>query len=53
MFEGAFTLSDFYRIAGFLLSMYACVSNDIIQTLGTFLSANKKPRSIIYGLIRQ
>lgn len=29
-------------IAGFLLSMYACVSNDIIQTLGTFLSANKK-----------
>ena len=42
MFEGAFTLSDFYRIAGFLLSMYACVSNDIIQTLGTFLSANKK-----------
>ena len=42
MFEGTFTLSDFYRIAGFLLSMYACVSNDIIQTLGTFLSANKK-----------
>ena len=42
MFEGAFTLSDFYRIAGFLLSMYACVSNDIIQTLGTFLSAIKK-----------
>ena len=22
--------------------MYSCVSNDIIQTLGTFLSANKK-----------
>ena len=42
MFEGAFTLSNFYMIAGFLLSMYACVSNDIIQTLGTFLSANKK-----------
>lgn len=38
MFEGAFTLSNFYMIAGFLLSMYACVSNDIIQTLGTFLS---------------
>ena len=36
MFEGAFTLSNFYMIAGFLLSMYACVSNDIIQTLGTF-----------------
>ncbi len=41
MFEGALTLSNFYMIAGFLLSMYACVSNDIIQTLGTFLSANK------------
>lgn len=42
MFEGTFTLSNFYMITGFLLSMYACVSNDIIQTLGTFLSANKK-----------
>lgn len=41
MFEGI-SLSNFYMIAGFLLSMYACVSNDIIQTLGTFLSANKK-----------
>ena len=37
-----FTLSHFYMIAGFLLSMYSCVANDIIQTLGTFLSANKK-----------
>ena len=36
------TMSEIYMIAGFLLSMYACVSNDIIQTLGTFLSANKK-----------
>lgn len=42
MFLEHFTLSNFYMIAGFLLSMYACVSNDIIQTLGTFLSANKK-----------
>ncbi len=42
MFLENFTLSNFYMIAGFLLSMYACVSNDIIQTLGTFLSANKK-----------
>lgn len=48
MFEGAFTLSDFYRIAGFLLSMYACVSNDIIQTLGTFLSANKKTPFLLF-----
>lgn len=29
-------------IAGFLLSMYACISNDVIQTLGTFFTANKK-----------
>ncbi len=37
-----FNMNNFYMIAGFLLSMYACVSNDIIQTLGTFLSANNK-----------
>lgn len=42
MFSGQITLSNVYMILGFLLSMYACVSNDIIQTLGTFLSANKK-----------
>lgn len=42
MFSGHITMSDVYMILGFLLSMYACVSNDIIQTLGTFLSANKK-----------
>lgn len=42
MFSEPFTLSHFFMIAGFLLSMYSCVSNDIIQTLGTFLSANKK-----------
>ena len=42
MFSGPITLSHIYMIVGFLLSMYACVSNDIIQTLGTFLSANKK-----------
>lgn len=36
------TMSQIYMIVGFLLSMYSCVSNDIIQTLGTFLSANKK-----------
>lgn len=28
-------------IAGFLLSLYACVSNDVIQTLGTFLATTK------------
>ncbi len=29
-------------IAGFLLSLYTCVSNDVIQTLGTYLSANRE-----------
>jgi len=28
-------------ILGFLLSLYTCVSNDVIQTLGTFLSSTK------------
>ena len=28
-------------ILGFLLSLYTCVSNDVIQTLGTFLSSNQ------------
>lgn len=28
-------------IIGFLISLYACVSNDVIQTLGTFLSTTK------------
>ncbi len=33
--------STFFMIIGFLLSLYACVSNDVIQTLGTFLSTTK------------
>lgn len=36
------SMSTVYMIIGFLLSMTACISNDIIQTLGTFYSANKK-----------
>lgn len=36
------SMSTIYMIVGFLLSMTACISNDIIQTLGTFYSANKK-----------
>ncbi len=28
-------------ITGFILSLYTCVSNDVIQTLGTFLSSTK------------
>lgn len=36
------SMNTVYMMAGFLLSMGACISNDIIQTLGTFYSANKK-----------
>ena len=46
MLENGFTWSTFFMIAGFLLAMFSCVSNDIIQTLGTFLSANKKTNSL-------
>lgn len=35
------TLSFIFMITGFLLSLYACVSNDAIQTLGTFLNTTK------------
>lgn len=36
-------------ILGFLVALYSCVSNDVIQTLGTFLSANKnKPAWMIW-----
>lgn len=33
--------SNIFMITGFLLSLYACVSNDVIQTLGTFLATTK------------
>ena len=36
------TASNIYMIIGFLLSLYACVSNDVIQTLGTFLSTTRE-----------
>lgn len=42
MFSEYLTLSNFYMITGFLISMYSCVSNDVIQTLGTFLTTSKK-----------
>ncbi len=45
MLADGFTLNTIYMIVGFLLAMFSCVSNDIIQTLGTFLSANKKTNS--------
>lgn len=50
MFSQPFTLSTFYMIAGFLISMYSCVSNDVIQTLGTYLSSSKKfPTWVIWS----
>ncbi len=36
------TPSNIFMILGFLLSLYACVSNDVIQTLGTFLSSTRE-----------
>jgi len=36
------TPSFIFMIIGFLLSLYACVSNDAIQTLGTFLNTTKE-----------
>ena len=35
------TPSFIFMITGFLLSLYACVANDAIQTLGTFLNTTK------------
>lgn len=37
----ASVLSVGVMIAGFILSLYSCVSNDSIQTLGTFLNTTK------------
>ena len=36
------TPSLIFMIIGFLLSLYSCVSNDVIQTLGTFLATTKE-----------
>ena len=44
------TPSNIYMILGFILSLYTCVSNDVIQTLGTFLSSNQnKPFWILWA----
>lgn len=32
----------FFMVAGFVLAAYSVVGNDVIQTLGTFLSSNKE-----------
>ena len=37
-------MNEFLMVAGFSLAAYAVVSNDSIQTLGTFLAANSKRR---------
>lgn len=36
------TQNDIFLFIGFLVASYACVANDAIQTLGTFLSSNAK-----------
>lgn len=45
-----FSMGTVFMIVGFLISLYSCVSNDVIQTLGTFLSSNKdKPAWMIWA----
>lgn len=42
--------SNIFMVVGFLLSLYSCVSNDVIQTLGTFISSNRdKPTWYIWA----
>ncbi len=41
MISLSITPSNIFMILGFVLSLYTCVSNDVIQTLGTFLSSTK------------
>lgn len=41
MISLSITPSNIFMILGFILSLYTCVSNDVIQTLGTFLSSTK------------
>lgn len=36
--------SKFFMLSGFALAAYSIVANDVIQTLGTFLSSNRKTR---------
>jgi hypothetical protein len=50
MIEQFGTLQAVFMTAGFLMALYACVANDVIQTLGTFLSSNmKRSRLIIWA----
>lgn len=44
------SLSEIPMILGFLLAAYSVVGNDVIQTLGTFLSSNeKRPWYVLWG----
>ncbi len=43
-------ISQIIMAAGFLLAAYSVVGNDVIQTLGTFLSSNeKRPWYVLWG----
>ena len=45
-------LSTIFMLVGFTLAAYSCVANDVIQTLGTFLSSNeKKPALMIWAFV--
>jgi len=43
-------LTTIYAILGFALAAYSVVANDVIQTLGTFLSSNSKRNWLILWL---
>ncbi len=44
--------NTFFMVSGFLLAAYSCVANDVIQTLGTFLSSNeKRPVLVIWAYV--
>ncbi len=44
--------NTFFMLSGFILAAYSCVANDVIQTLGTFLSSNeKKPALMIWAYV--
>ena len=44
------TLQVFISILGFILAGYAVVANDVIQTLGTFLTSNAKKHWLVLWL---
>ncbi len=44
------TETQFVMYAGFMLAAYSVIGNDVIQTLGTFLSSNEKKHWVILWL---